>query len=174
MFENEECITFRAMQRIPIGLLQPAQALFYDYYEPCMNNPNPSIHTSSMILRLKLMWNDKTLWKRCYHLLYESASVFTARKCAVLYSAPQRSKMIAQLCEGSVCQCAESRSLFPGHSHQHFFTGLNRCVIMSNRLSKGPCHKERKFSDKPTIGKRDRQEHACRYPLADYGLYHNS
>ncbi|XP_062322694.1 complement C4-B isoform X2 [Osmerus eperlanus] len=97
MFENEECITFRAVQRILIGLLQPAQALFYDYYEP-------------------------------------------ARKCAVLYSAPQRSKMVAQLCEGSVCQCAER-----------------------------PCHKERTFSDKPMIGEQDRQEHACKYPLADYG-----
>ncbi|XP_070691097.1 complement C4-B [Pempheris klunzingeri] len=34
LFEREECISFSAVQRVPIGLLQPATAVFYDYYEP--------------------------------------------------------------------------------------------------------------------------------------------
>ncbi|XP_076016733.1 complement C4-B [Genypterus blacodes] len=34
LFDTEECISFRAKQVIPIGLLQPAPAVFYDYYEP--------------------------------------------------------------------------------------------------------------------------------------------
>ncbi|KAG8010142.1 Complement C4-B, partial [Nibea albiflora] len=34
LFESEECVSFDAQQIIPIGLLQPAQAVFYDYYEP--------------------------------------------------------------------------------------------------------------------------------------------
>ncbi|KAM6995331.1 LOW QUALITY PROTEIN: complement C4-B [Tautogolabrus adspersus] len=34
LFDREECITFDAIQRVPIGLLQPAPAVFYDYYEP--------------------------------------------------------------------------------------------------------------------------------------------
>ncbi|KAI3360945.1 hypothetical protein L3Q82_013149, partial [Scortum barcoo] len=34
LFEPEECISFSAKQIIPIGLLQPAPAVFYDYYEP--------------------------------------------------------------------------------------------------------------------------------------------
>ncbi|XP_041797665.1 complement C4-B [Chelmon rostratus] len=34
LFESEECIKFDAIQRVPIGLLQPAPAVFYDYYEP--------------------------------------------------------------------------------------------------------------------------------------------
>ncbi|XP_076594325.1 complement C4-B [Chaetodon auriga] len=34
LFDSEECINFDAIQRIPIGLLQPAPAVFYDYYEP--------------------------------------------------------------------------------------------------------------------------------------------
>ncbi|XP_031154830.1 complement C4-B [Sander lucioperca] len=34
LFESEECISFDAKQNIPIGLLQPAPAVFYDYYEP--------------------------------------------------------------------------------------------------------------------------------------------
>nr|AIN76766.1 complement component 4 [Oplegnathus fasciatus] len=34
LFESEECISFDAIQRVPIGLLQPAPAVFYDYYEP--------------------------------------------------------------------------------------------------------------------------------------------
>ncbi|XP_035528727.1 LOW QUALITY PROTEIN: complement C4-B [Morone saxatilis] len=34
LFEREECISFDAIQRVPIGLLQPAPAVFYDYYEP--------------------------------------------------------------------------------------------------------------------------------------------
>ncbi|KAG5856595.1 hypothetical protein ANANG_G00009580 [Anguilla anguilla] len=32
--EGKECIKFGAVQRVPIGLLQPAPASFYDYYEP--------------------------------------------------------------------------------------------------------------------------------------------
>ncbi|XP_070767453.1 complement C4-B [Enoplosus armatus] len=34
LFESEECISFGAIQTVPIGLLQPAPAVFYDYYEP--------------------------------------------------------------------------------------------------------------------------------------------
>uniref|UniRef100_A0A8C7PKM7 Complement 4B (Chido blood group) n=1 Tax=Oncorhynchus mykiss TaxID=8022 RepID=A0A8C7PKM7_ONCMY len=32
--EERECVTFRAVQTVTIGLLQPAPATFYDYYEP--------------------------------------------------------------------------------------------------------------------------------------------
>ncbi|XP_006801498.1 complement C4-like [Neolamprologus brichardi] len=32
--EDEECIRFEAKQLVPVGLLQPAPATFYDYYEP--------------------------------------------------------------------------------------------------------------------------------------------
>ncbi|XP_050931841.1 complement C4-B [Lates calcarifer] len=34
LYTPEECIRFDAIQRVPIGLLQPAPAVFYDYYEP--------------------------------------------------------------------------------------------------------------------------------------------
>ncbi|XP_078027937.1 complement C4-B-like [Epinephelus lanceolatus] len=34
LLQSEECISFDAIQRVPIGLLQPAPAVFYDYYEP--------------------------------------------------------------------------------------------------------------------------------------------
>ncbi|KAK5862446.1 hypothetical protein PBY51_017843 [Eleginops maclovinus] len=34
LFESKECISFDAQQIVPIGLLQPAPAVFYDYYEP--------------------------------------------------------------------------------------------------------------------------------------------
>uniref|UniRef100_A0A671UDA8 Complement C4B (Chido/Rodgers blood group) n=1 Tax=Sparus aurata TaxID=8175 RepID=A0A671UDA8_SPAAU len=34
LFDTEECVTFDAKQSVPIGLLQPAPAVFYDYYEP--------------------------------------------------------------------------------------------------------------------------------------------
>nr|XP_046255837.1 complement C4-B [Scatophagus argus] len=34
LFNSEECISFDARQEVPIGLLQPAPAVFYDYYEP--------------------------------------------------------------------------------------------------------------------------------------------
>uniref|UniRef100_A0A8C4ZCP3 Uncharacterized protein n=1 Tax=Gadus morhua TaxID=8049 RepID=A0A8C4ZCP3_GADMO len=33
-FNESQCITFEAKQTVPISLLQPAQASFYDYYEP--------------------------------------------------------------------------------------------------------------------------------------------
>ncbi|XP_036394649.1 complement C4-B [Megalops cyprinoides] len=32
--DGRDCVTFGAIQRVPIGLLQPAPASFYDYYEP--------------------------------------------------------------------------------------------------------------------------------------------
>ncbi|KAK6327032.1 hypothetical protein J4Q44_G00026770, partial [Coregonus suidteri] len=32
--EEKECVTFRAVQTVLVGLLQPAPATFYDYYEP--------------------------------------------------------------------------------------------------------------------------------------------
>ncbi|KAM9724101.1 complement C4-B isoform 1-T1 [Menidia menidia] len=34
LFEREECFSFDAEQTVQIGLLQPVQAVFYDYYEP--------------------------------------------------------------------------------------------------------------------------------------------
>ncbi|XP_012718029.2 complement C4-B isoform X1 [Fundulus heteroclitus] len=34
LFESKECISFSANQTVPVGLLQPAPATFYDYYEP--------------------------------------------------------------------------------------------------------------------------------------------
>ncbi|XP_060777748.1 complement C4-B isoform X2 [Neoarius graeffei] len=34
IYKGSECIAFEAIQRVPIGLLQPAPATFYDYYEP--------------------------------------------------------------------------------------------------------------------------------------------
>ncbi|KAI9536511.1 hypothetical protein NQZ68_032306 [Dissostichus eleginoides] len=34
VLESKECISFDATQTVPIGLLQPAPAVFYDYYEP--------------------------------------------------------------------------------------------------------------------------------------------
>ncbi|XP_028280659.1 complement C4-B isoform X2 [Parambassis ranga] len=34
LFQREECISFTAEQKVPVGLLQPAPAVFYDYYEP--------------------------------------------------------------------------------------------------------------------------------------------
>lgn len=34
LFQSEECISFDAQQKVPVGLLQPAPAVFYDYYEP--------------------------------------------------------------------------------------------------------------------------------------------
>ncbi|XP_034084143.1 complement C4-B [Gymnodraco acuticeps] len=34
VLESKECISFDATQTVPIGFLQPAPAVFYDYYEP--------------------------------------------------------------------------------------------------------------------------------------------
>ncbi|XP_054903924.1 complement C4-B [Poeciliopsis prolifica] len=34
LYETRECVSFTAIQMVPIGLLQPAPAVFYDYYEP--------------------------------------------------------------------------------------------------------------------------------------------
>ncbi|CAG12029.1 unnamed protein product, partial [Tetraodon nigroviridis] len=34
LFQSEECISFDAQQKVSVSLLQPAPAVFYDYYEP--------------------------------------------------------------------------------------------------------------------------------------------
>ncbi|KAM4735658.1 complement C4-B [Anableps anableps] len=34
LYETRECLRFTANQTVPVGLLQPAPAVFYDYYEP--------------------------------------------------------------------------------------------------------------------------------------------
>ncbi|KAM9310020.1 LOW QUALITY PROTEIN: complement C4-B [Pholidichthys leucotaenia] len=34
LYSQKECISFNAKQLVPVGLLQPASAVFYDYYEP--------------------------------------------------------------------------------------------------------------------------------------------
>lgn len=36
LYKPEECIEFDATQKVPIDLLQPVPAVFYDYYEPGM------------------------------------------------------------------------------------------------------------------------------------------
>uniref|UniRef100_A0A3B3ZXL7 Uncharacterized protein n=1 Tax=Periophthalmus magnuspinnatus TaxID=409849 RepID=A0A3B3ZXL7_9GOBI len=96
LVEQKQCFEFDAKQLHTVGLLQPAPAVFYDYYEP-------------------------------------------GHKCTVFYSAPKRSKVISRLCSGDVCQCAES---------------LLNCVIQ--------------YQICPNA-EEDRQNHACFYPLVDYG-----
>uniref|UniRef100_A0A3B3ZXH9 Uncharacterized protein n=1 Tax=Periophthalmus magnuspinnatus TaxID=409849 RepID=A0A3B3ZXH9_9GOBI len=96
LVEQKQCFEFDAKQLHTVGLLQPAPAVFYDYYEP-------------------------------------------GHKCTVFYSAPKRSKVISRLCSGDVCQCAER-----------------------------PCHKIRNTSKN---AEEDRQNHACFYPLVDYGQH---
>lgn len=96
LIDSEECIRFSAKQKVPIGLLQPAPALFYDYYEPGLFLFKFSIKRASL-LNLKV------------------TSICTSvadRKCTVFYSAPQRSKMVSKLCSEDVCQCAERKPIF--------------------------------------------------------------
>ncbi|XP_040844315.1 complement C4-A-like isoform X1 [Ochotona curzoniae] len=61
-----ECVGFGAIQEVAVGLVQPASAVLYDYYNP-------------------------------------------ERKCSVFYGAPSKSKLLATLCSGTVCQCAEGK-----------------------------------------------------------------
>lgn len=62
--ETVECLQFGADQVVPMGLVQPASAVIYDYYSP-------------------------------------------EKRCGIFYTAPQKSPMIAKLCNGDVCTCAE-------------------------------------------------------------------
>nr|XP_043890779.1 complement C4-B [Solea senegalensis] len=65
------------------------------------------------------------------------------QKCTIFYSAPQRSKLVSKLCSGDVCQCAER-----------------------------PCHKPKmtfKSERNVRLTKNDRLQHACFFPVVDYG-----
>uniref|UniRef100_A0A7N6AWB9 Complement 4B (Chido blood group) n=1 Tax=Anabas testudineus TaxID=64144 RepID=A0A7N6AWB9_ANATE len=70
LLEPHECISFDAVQRVPIGLLQPAPAVFYDYYEPGMGfvlwSPNcvqrmcaRPCHKQKLTFKPKIMKNDR-------------------------------------------------------------------------------------------------------------------
>lgn len=99
LFQSEECISFDAKQKVAIGLLQPAPAVFYDYYEP----GKFIIWHFPLYLFGMVQWACST---------WTILPLLVDIKCTVFYSAPQRSKMVSRLCSEDVCQCAESRLLF--------------------------------------------------------------
>ncbi|XP_037699578.1 complement C4-B-like [Choloepus didactylus] len=94
-----ECVGFGAVQEVPVGLVQPASATLYDYYNP-------------------------------------------EHKCSVFYGAPSKSKLLATLCSGDVCQCAEGK-----------------CPRQRRALERG-------LQDEDGY----RMKFACYYPRVEYGF----
>lgn len=158
LFQNKECISFDAHQTVPVSLLQPAAAVFYDYYEPS----KIPIHFRQFFGSLNAHF-DASLW---------TASAFLAGiQCTVFYSAPKRSKMISKLCSEDVCQCAESKS-------SHLKPWGDQLTSQISDLSQksfnflGPCHNlQNTFQSQSGhhIRKSDRLQHACFVPTVDYG-----
>ena len=92
------CVSFEAKQLVAISLLQPAQASFYDYYEPS-NLLSPSHVSPSSYMLLGMHWL--------------TVFVFLAEtKCTIFYAALRRTTQVSKLCSDDVCQCAESRCSF--------------------------------------------------------------
>ncbi|XP_049745187.1 complement C4-A-like [Elephas maximus indicus] len=96
---TKECVGFGAVQEVAVGLVQPASATLYDYYNP-------------------------------------------EHKCSVFYGAPSKSKLLAKLCSGDVCQCAEGK-----------------CPRQRRTLERG-------LQDEDGY----RMKFACYYPRVEYGF----
>ncbi len=92
--ESEECLQFGAEQVVPMGLVQPASAVIYDYYNP----GHLTLWTIALLTTLLECW---TLTNAAYSMFY------TGKRCGIFYTAPHKSPMISKLCSGDVCTCAE-------------------------------------------------------------------
>lgn len=88
-----ECLSFTAYQKVVVGLLQPAPAIFYDYYEP------GTVFFS----------NFQKVSLNVIHFKSIRILIFADERCTVFYSHQKRSKLVSTLCSEEVCQCAESR-----------------------------------------------------------------
>lgn len=92
--ESEECLQFGAEQVVPMGLVQPASAVIYDYYSPGHLTPWTNLFADNT----SECW---TLTNAVYLMFY------TGKRCGIFYTAPHKSPMISKLCSGDVCTCAE-------------------------------------------------------------------
>ncbi len=92
--ESEECLQFGAEQVVPMGLVQPASAVIYDYYNP----GHLTLWTNRFADNTSECW---TLTNAIYSMCY------TEKRCGIFYTAPHKSPMISKLCSGDVCTCAE-------------------------------------------------------------------
>ena len=93
-----------------MGLVQPSSAVLYDYYSPgehlgCFGKQNCGGWGGRRVC--PLIW-DTTEWGRPGHQeALMSCRLSLDHKCSVFYAAPTKSQLLATLCSGDVCQCAE-------------------------------------------------------------------
>lgn len=109
---SQECVGFGAVQDVAVGLVQPASAVLYDYY-------NPGEHTGDT-REVWDRWQGSPAAPRDWRAergdcaLTPRSAFSPEHKCSVFYGAPTKSKLLSTLCSGDVCQCAEGETQGPG------------------------------------------------------------
>lgn len=172
-----------------MGLVQPASAALYDYYNP--GEP------------LGGTWQ---VWSRCPHMGHQEvgqcrvagmscgslgrgrhcwggeACALTAlsppeHKCSVFYGAPTKSKLLSTLCSADVCQCAEGESrgwggkpVRLGREAGEAGAYAGSSVLPPPAPPAGKCPRQRRALER---GLQDeagyRMKFACYYPRVHYG-----
>lgn len=111
-----------------MGLVQPASAVLYDYYNPG--------EASGTLGRVGLggsegwqaspggPWTGEAETGQCPN---ECPSLlFPEHKCSVFYGAPRKSKLLSTLCSADVCQCAEGETPDWGSGVEEAWLGPTR------------------------------------------------
>lgn len=161
LFQFEECISFDAQQKVPVGLLQPAPAVFYDYYEPSrticfclffLGRLKPIFCTTFLTscrytVQCVLLCPQKK--QICLQTVFRRR-VPMCRKYALTLKTPQKPHLGGQ-------------DLDLPQKYFNFFLG--------------PCHKLQntfRSQNGRYIKKYDRLQHACFVPTVDYGQNHKT
>lgn len=153
-----------------MGLVQPASAILYDYY-----NPGEALGTLG---RVGLggsegwqaspggPWTGEAGRGQCPN---ECPSLlFPEHKCSVFYGAPRKSKLLSTLCSADVCQCAEGETPDRGSGVGRGLAGAY--TVSPGPLTSGKCPRQRRALER---GQQDmegyRMKFACYSPRVDYG-----
>lgn len=152
-----------------MGLVQPASAVLYDYYNPGEG--------SGTLGRVGLGGSEG--WRvlgvhglgrqRQASALMNAPLCFSPEhKCSVFYGAPRKSKLLSTLCSADVCQCAEGETPDRGSGVGRGLAGAY--TVSPGPLTSGKCPRQRRALDR---GQQDmegyRMKFACYSPRVDYG-----
>lgn len=156
------------MQEVAVGLVQPASATLYDYY-----NPGKYLgHQDWGCGGAGRSWGSRLAGRRAGALTLSLLS--SEHKCSVFYGAPAKSKLLSTLCSGDVCQCAEGEAPGGGGGGRAVGgRGRGRdlsCPCLTWALPSGKCPRQRRALERGLMEEEGyRMKFACYYPRVDYG-----
>ena len=99
-----------------MGLVQPASAVLYDYYNPGETSGTLGRWGLGAVRVARESCGSMGLGRQGEaNTLTNTPLCFSPEhKCSVFYGAPRKSKFLSTLCSADVCQCAEGETLGRG------------------------------------------------------------